>query len=344
MSDANTAAAKVNSGVMIQREEFGASQLQTVRETAAVAVAAREKAAVEARYSMAMMRPRNIEKSRQELLKACGNPDFAAAAWFDLRRHNKGEGWTIRFAEEAVRAMGNIYPEASVVYESEEIRIIRVTVTDLEANLPYSSEIVVRKVVERKSVREGQTSVGERLNSKGERVYLVEATDDEVRSRVNNEKSKAIRTDGLRLIPAWLKAECKRAIDATLDGQVMRDPETEKRAVIDGFGALGVKVVDLEEYLGRTLERISPKEIVELRRLYVAVANGETSWAEALESREPRPGERTGSKEAAQKVAEEKLRKQAGDVTGTDPSGETTDAPEPAKGKGRGFDFGKGKN
>jgi hypothetical protein len=348
-------------GAAVQREEFGASQLQLVRETAAAAVAAREKAAVEARYIMALQRPRNIEVSRQELLKACKYPDFASAAWYKRpagRTQNPetgkwedvfAEGFSIRFAEEAIRAMGNIYPDASIVYESDEFRIVRVTVTDMEANVPYSSEIVIKKQVERRKLKEGQTAIGERLNSRGEKVYLVEATEDEVRIRVNNEKSKAIRTDGLRLIPAWLKAECKRAIDATLEGEVKQDPDAQKRKVIDGFAESGVSVAELEEYLGHPMERLNPKEIIELKRLWVAVTNGEVSWAEVLEgrqaSRENEPP-KTGSKDAARKVAEEKLRQAKGETAEASAPIAEEEPPKPAeestKGKPRGFDFGGG--
>lgn len=351
-------------GATVHRQEFGAQELTVVRETAGMAVAAREKAAVEARHIMAMNRPRNIEQSREQLLKACSYPDFAETAWYSRpagRAKNKqtgqweetyAEGFSIRFAEEAIRAFGNIYPEMAIVFESEDTRIVRVTVTDLQSNLPYSNEILIKKQVERKKLKDGQVAIGERVNSSGEKVFIVEATDDEILQRVNALRSKSIRTDGLRLIPAWLKEECKRAIFATLDGQVKSDPDAARRKVIDSFAQLGIRVKDLEEYLGHQIERISPKEITELRTLYTAVKDGEVSWVDVIADKEAAKDHgdgQPGSKQAAQDIAEEKLRKireETAQQQGTATVSEETPSQasqetsaEPPKGQSRGFTF-----
>src|SRR4051812_2992682 len=62
---------------MVAREDFGATYLQTHVETAAMAVAEREKAAVQARYIIAERHPRNIEQFRVKLLSSCKRPTFA---------------------------------------------------------------------------------------------------------------------------------------------------------------------------------------------------------------------------------------------------------------------------
>lgn len=335
-------------GALVQREEFGATQLQTVRETAATAVAAREKAAVEARYIMALQRPRSLERARQQLLDACKHKDFAEASWFVIP--NRGEGFTIRFAEEALRCVGNIYPEVMIVYENDEIRMFRVTVTDLETNLSYSTETIVQKTVERKQLKKGQVAVRERLNSYGDKVYLIEATEEETLVKQNAALSKAIRTNGLRLIPAWIKEEAKRAIFTTLENDVKEDFVAKRRKAIDAFVQLGITVQHLEQYFGKPIEQTTPSEITTLKPIYTALKDGETTWDQVMEGREAELGSRGGSKEAAQHVAEEKLRKQAEETAakeGVDASAKETSAeavsetPEPSgKGKMRGFDFG----
>lgn len=311
----STELAKINNA-SVSRQEFGVQQLEVIRETASTAIAAREKATVEARYVMALQRPRNIEKTRQELLRACSYVEFAEAAWFDLKKHNKGEGFTIRFAEEAIRALGNVYPEMAIVYESPDIRIVRVTVTDLEANVPYSTEIVVPKRIEKKKLSDGQIALSERLNSKSEKVFLVDATDDEILKSVNNQRSKAFRTDGLRLVPAWLKAECRVAIFKCIRGDIDKDPALARRAIIDGFAGLGIPVEQLAAYLKpMSIETVTPAVMVDLRLLYKAIANGEITWQDAMEDRHPKDesskpptdNEKNGSAAKAAKVAEEKL-------------------------------------
>lgn len=362
MATTGTDLARTNGGSVTHRQEFGATQLEVLRETAATAVAAREKAAVEARYSMALMRRRNVELARTDVLRACKNLEFAKAAWFKIP--NKGEGFTIRFAEEALRAFGNVYPEVMTVYESEEIRMLRISVTDLESNITYSSEIIVQKTIERKELKPGQSPLAERVNSYGKKVFLIPATDDEVISKQNNLASKALRTNGLRLIPSWIKDEARDQIAATIRDNVSKDVEGNKRKIIDAFDELSIRVTDLEQYLGHKLERVSPAELVDLRSIYTAIKDGETSWDTVMESRKPSKEEEHGSAAAAQRVAEEKLAKEqpqtepgAAETSSTDEardpgdsnSGGTSvksDAAPPA-GNGEtkpqgGFKFGKG--
>jgi len=339
VSTNGTELVRASGGAIVQRQEFGATELQVVKETAAAAVAAREKAAVEARYVMALRQPRNIEYARQQLLKACDNKSFASSSWYKIP--NKGEGFTIRFAEEALRCFGNVYPETMTVYENEQIRMIRVTVTDLESNLSYSSEVIIQKAVERQNVKPGQVVLGERINSYGKKVFLVEATEDEVTVKQNALRSKALRTDGLRLIPSWLKEEAKQRIFETMSHEIKEDLDGAKRKMIDSFAELGVKVPDLEAYLAHSIERVTPKEVSDLKKIWVAVANNEASWAEVLESRQPSEEEKHGSKEAAQKVAEDKL-KAAGVTVESKPADEqpAESEPEAPKGQTRGFSFG----
>ena len=52
----------------ILREEFGVTHTQSHAETAAVAVEAHAKAAIQSRYVMAIQRPRNMDQVRHKLL------------------------------------------------------------------------------------------------------------------------------------------------------------------------------------------------------------------------------------------------------------------------------------
>lgn len=336
---ANTEVAiRQQNGVATQRQEFGATELTVIPETAAMAVAAREKAAVEARYIMAMNRPRSVEKARQQILQACQNKYFAESAWY--RIPNRGEGFTIRFAEEALRCFGNVYPETMVVFENEAIRMIRVNVTDLESNLSYSSEVIIQKTVERQSLKPGQKALTERVNTYGKKVYLVEATEDEITVKQNAVLSKAIRTNGLRLIPSWIAQEAKQTIFATMKNQVKGDLAGERRKMIDAFAELGITVSHLEQYFGKPMDQTTPDEVVATRSLWTALHDGETTWGQVMEERQPAPEERQGSKQAAQDLAEEKLRKIREETQGPTPSGEP--AADAQKGQSRGFNFGGG--
>jgi hypothetical protein len=286
-------------------EGFGAVERQAQLETAAQVLAEQAKAAVQARYIMAMKNPRDWDVVRQRLLKECERPSFAGVA-----RYSKPVGAgtvtgpSIRFVEAALKVMGNVMPEQVVLYDDRQKRIIRVTVTDLEANLTYSKEILLEKTVERKQLKPGQTPLGSRINSRGERVYLVEATEDEMLNKEAALTSKAMRQLGLRIVPGDLVDECMETVLATVRRKAAEDPDAEKKAIIDAFDDLGVRVTDLKDYLGvDSLETLTPKDLVNLRAVYQALRDGETNWREIMEQRDAVRGttreETTGSRTSA---------------------------------------------
>lgn len=294
---------KTNTGAVAVRQDFGGQELDIAGETAAAAVVAREKAMVEARFIMAMRRPRDHEDVRQRLLKECKRPNFAAVAKY---RKPVGEGIvgpSIRFAEAALRCMTNILAETVVVYDDERKRIVRVSVMDLESNITYPVDVTISKTVERKNPA-GRVVVSERLNSDGKTVYEVLATDDEILNKQNALISKALRTSGLRLLPGDIFDEAMRQIDETKRGEVKKDPDAEKRRVIDAFSEVGVSAIDLQAYLGHTLDRMTPAEILELREVFAAIREGESTWDAVMEGR----GDRTvGGREQQEEIAARKI-------------------------------------
>ena len=63
---------------LVARNEF--TNEVALPDTAATAVAAQAKALVEARYIMALRRPRDMDVVREKMLKECMRPSFAAVA------------------------------------------------------------------------------------------------------------------------------------------------------------------------------------------------------------------------------------------------------------------------
>lgn len=290
-----------------------------------MAVAARERAAIEARYLMAERHPRDTEGFRVALEKECQRPSFAAVAiyrkpvgkekdrktgqWVDAYK----EGPSIRFIETALRCYRNVYPEVSTVFDSDEIRICRVTVTDLEANLSYSTEITIRKEVERKGKEDrsgnmkppdGRLVISERKNSYGETTYLVRATEDEIIIKQNALLSKAIRTNGQRLLPGDIIDACTKIIKRTQTSKDAQDPDAAKREILDAFDDIGIAPIDVQAFIGHSLDRLQPAEIQALRGVFSAVKNGEATWDEVMAEKNP-----VGNASDAEKLREEKLAK-----------------------------------
>lgn len=274
----------------IARQEFGGQELAVQAETASVAVAAKAKATVEARFTMALHRPRDIDQARVRLLKECKRPGFADAAIYSKPIGGKAiEGPSIRFVEAAIRCMTNVDQETTAVYDDSSKRIVRVSVTDLEANVTYSKDVNVEKVVERKTLKEGQEAISSRRNSYGSLVYLVAATDDDMLNKENALVSKALRTQGLRVIPGDLVDEAMAICRATLENKVAGDPDAEKRKLVDAFAAVGIQPVDLKDYLGHDLGTIVPAELVELRKVYAGLKEGDSTWAQVVEAKRGKP-------------------------------------------------------
>lgn len=250
-------------------------------------VAAQARAEVEAAYVMAYKKPRKMDDARAAILKACRTPAFAEEAMYSKPVGNANvTGLSIRAAEEAVRCMGNIRIHAVITLDDDELRKIRVTCTDLETNSSFGREFTLRKVVERRSP-EGREVLGSRKNTSGKVVYIVRATDDELATKEAAEISKTIRTQGLRLVPADIKAEMEAAIVATVRNRAAEDPDAFKKKVLDGFFFdLRVKPSELEVYLGHPVDASSPAELQELRALFMAIRDGGATWQEAMEQRE----------------------------------------------------------
>ena len=278
------------SGMTKTSEGFDSTSVDFSGETSSTALAARVTAIAQAKFIMAMKRQRNMDDVRVKLLRACERPGFAGsltekiwgAAWYKKPVGDGVEGFSIRFAEEAIRALGNIDVQTVTLWDDPYKRIVEVTVLDLENNISYPTSITVEKTVERKRLGKGQIALRQRVNSYGEPLYIVEATDDEVFTKQQNLISKAIRNGALRLLPGDIQAECRARILAIRFGDAAKDPDGFRRKVLDSFAALNVMPPQLEDYLGHDLGVCTPAELTELRDLHTAIKEGKTTWVAAL--------------------------------------------------------------
>lgn len=271
---------------------FSTEQAVALRgETAALAQAEQAKAAVQARYVMAMRNPRDWDTVRVRLQKECRRPGFAEVARYHKPIGKGVEGLSIRFAEAAVRCMTNILVESHVVYDDPEKRQIRVSVTDLEANVTYPIDVVITKTVERRKVPEGETALSVRVNSRNEATYTVRATEDDILNKQNAQVSKAIRTAALRILPGDIADECEQIVMDTLKKRDSADPDAAKKKILDAFATLNIMPSEIKTYLGHPVEQLTQTEIEELRALYNAIKDGEATWAAAMEGRGAKTGE-----------------------------------------------------
>ena len=279
--------AVVEGNALVRQDFGGTEQTGALVETASSAVAAQAKAMVEARYVMALQRPRNWDQVRQDLLRECRRPSFAhnKSAFYRKPIGEGVEGLGIRFVEVALRCMKNILVETTMVYEDANKEVHRVAVTDLESNLTYPLDVRVARTVERSRPADDGSYISVRKNSWGKNVFTVPATDDDLLNKRAALISKAVRTLGLRVIPGDLQDEAEEIIKSIRMNEAAKDPDAERKKIIDAFDSINVRAADLTEYLGHSIDTCSPQEIVSLRGLYGAIKDGEATWKEAMDNK-----------------------------------------------------------
>lgn len=281
------------SGTEIVRQGFGGTEIERRNETSSSALAAQARAAIEAAYVMAMQRPRDKDMVRVKLLKDCERPGFAARAYYSIPRKGAKpgrltktpgmvEGLSVRFAEAAIRTAGNIRQETRTLYEDDYRRMINVAAIDLESNAHYARDLVIEKTQERRQLKDGDVVLGQRTNSTGDTVYIIQATEADLLVKESALVSRIFRTEALRFVDADIIEECEQQIIATVRKADAADPDAGRKACADAFATLGVMPDALKAYLGHDLGACSPAELQALRGTYQAIRDGETTWADVL--------------------------------------------------------------
>jgi len=314
-SVAEVAQGEVTQGVVV-REEFGATEIHRAAETSALALAEREKATIAAMFLVADGRRRSIPQFEIGLLAECERPGFAEIARYKKPQRHRDpdtgewvdgfiEGWSIRFAEAALRNWKNVFCDAKIVFEDDQKRIVRFMLIDLESNLPLSTEIQLSKTVERRGTGrggdqppKGRDILGERVNVAGQKVFIVAATDDELYMKQASAFSK-FRRNALTFVPGDVLDAALTQVHKTLKGQ---SPEAARTRMITGFDQIGVTIADLQAYLGHSISQITDEEVAELRGIYAAIKTEESTWASVMERKAP-----TGSTQSAAEVAKQKI-------------------------------------
>lgn len=274
-------------------EGFGVQTMEKSAELAAIAVAAAAKAEVEAAYIMAMKNPRNEDDARARIMKACSSPLFAKKARYSKPvgkvQDSRGQwvqnyvtGPSIRFAEEMIRSWRNVNTRSTTIYDDQNKRVVNITVRDLEANVSYSKEITLDKTVERRNDRDREV-LGQRVNTNNQIVFVVKATEDELAIKEAANSSKVIRNNGLRLIPQHIIDEAMNEVERIIRERITKDPEAEKRELIDGFTKRGVMPSELERFIGAPIAQFSSDQLFKLREILTSIEEGVVTWAEYLE-------------------------------------------------------------
>jgi hypothetical protein len=207
---------------------------------------------------------------------------------------------------------------------------VHVEIVDLETNVPYGHDVPVMKTVERRQTKPGDHVLGQRTNSAGDALYIIAATDDDIMNKQGALVSKAIRTLALRLVPGDLIDEAMDQVMITQKTEDAADPDLARRKLFDAFGSLGITIEQLKLYLGSDGSSLSPKETSDLRALYAALRDGETTWREVVDGRDP-GAEATGVLSAADLLAQRRKERQAAAAKTTEKAAPKADDRRPVE-------------
>lgn len=250
----------------------------------AVALGEQARAVIEARFVVAMKRPRDLEYSREKLVKECNRPGFSAVAIFKkpIGGGKFVEGPSIRFAEAAIRCMGNIIVDTMAISDEVEKKVLRVSVSDIENNTSFSQEVIILKTVERSRPADDGTYISVRKNSAGKNVYLLPADEEQLINKTNSAISKAVRNLAIRLVPGDIVDDCMQECRDTL-----RKTKIEIPKMVAAFEKLGVPKAELEAYLEKEISTITADEAIDIRGIYTSIKDGEATWKEIFEQKKP---------------------------------------------------------
>lgn len=268
------------------------------RQSAGEALAAAEEAQVKARFAMAYARARDVDQFRINLLREAARPGFANVAIYAKPRAKKLiKGPSVRFADTAARLFGNLDVQQRTLLDTDEIRQVLITATDLQSNVTKSETITVRKISEKRVVYDRDKILGTRINSEGIEIFLVQATDDDIYMLEHAAAAKARRNIELQLLPADIVEEAIQAAETTMSQTDGKDPGAKRKTMVDSFFSLGITPAQIRDYLGRDLETLTEKDLLHLRQLWTAINEGAT-WADIIGSD---PEENTDSKSSEKK-------------------------------------------
>lgn len=215
-------------------------------------------AEVQGQLTLAKRFPRSMVAAHNDFLEACKSPEFAATAFYAVP--NRGNGPSIRFAEEVARCYGNFDYGHRELSRSAGKSEIEVYAWDKEKNNRSTRQITVEHI---RDTQNGPKP-------------LRDQTD--IDNRIANVASKQMRGRILALVPKALVAagiaECKRTIAGAQSG-TLEKPLTERiKGLCSAFKNYGVSIDRLEKYLGHKVDDITVDEFADLMGIGNALKDG----------------------------------------------------------------------
>ena len=220
------------------------------------------KAEVDMQIATAKRYPRDIHKSRDEAMGlATLDEDTATSMYYALPRGGKRIlGPSSRLAEVIVYSWGNIRAQAIVTDIGEKFITALGTCLDLEKNVAAQVE-VRRRITDRN---------GKRYD------------DDMIMVTGNAACSIAFRNAVFKVVPFALIKPIYDAAQETSVGKA-KSMDERRRGAVEWFGKLGISEERILKTIGRrSMDEVTPDDLVVLKGLSTAIKDGDTTIEEAF--------------------------------------------------------------
>lgn len=258
-------------------EETGlATRTEQSYELAPTAAAAEKQFEIQSAIVIAKKFPRNEDVAFEKLMKASKRTSFAEDAAYSFPRgSSQVEGPSINLAREAARVWGNVRFGLDIMRDDVEDRQIRAWAWDMETNVRVSAEDDFKKLIFRKGKKQGDPG------------RWIVPDERDLRELTNRRGAILIRGCLLQILPKDLIEDAMNRCKETLRAGAAADPESARKRLIMAFSEINVTPEMLESALGHKISECSPAEIAELRKIYKSVADGNSTWKEYSEPKEP---------------------------------------------------------
>jgi len=242
------------------------------------ALATRQAQEVQAAVVMAKRFPRDIVEVERKLIEACRRPKLAEIAVYEYPRGGSTvTGPSIRLAEAAAQAMGNIDFGWTEVQRLEDESICMAYCWDIENNIRRTTTFTV-------------PHYRDKTDPKTKQKIKVRLTDDrDIYEMCANQASRRMRGCILQVVPGDIIdlaiEECKKTTEAELG--TIQDQAKKWCAAFDK--EYNVSVKSIIKYLGSKPETWTQSDIHRLRKLYNALRDNMTTVEEAFPDMAAKP-------------------------------------------------------
>jgi hypothetical protein len=238
----------------------------------AEAAASREVAEVQAAMMLAKRFPRDEKLAMDKIMVACQREGLAATAIYQYARGGTDiSGPSIRLAETIARCWGNVHFGLREVEQRDGESTVEAYAIDLETNTR------VQRVFQAKHIRSKQSG----------NVDLTDPRD--IYELVANQGSRRTRACILALIPGDIIEAAVEQCNKTLKTKTDISPDRIKKMLM-AFADLGVEKSQIEKKIQRSLDAITPAQVVYMVKIYTSIKDGMSvadDWFESVPVVEP---------------------------------------------------------